>query len=132
MKLHRVILPVEDIESAARVYGELFGRNGKRVSPGRHYFDAGGVVLACYDARADGDEAPATPLTEPLYFTVEDLAAVHRRCEALGFEFNRMEVPGVGVLGEIETRPWGERCFYAMDPFGNPLCFVDETTALAP
>jgi hypothetical protein len=26
------------------------------------------------------------------------------------------------------VRPWGERCFYAFDPFGNGLCFVDETT----
>lgn len=28
----------------------------------------------------------------------------------------------------IETQPWGERCFYAADPFGNKLCFVDRTT----
>jgi uncharacterized glyoxalase superfamily protein PhnB len=28
----------------------------------------------------------------------------------------------------IETRPWGERSFYARDPFGNPICFVDEKT----
>ena len=26
------------------------------------------------------------------------------------------------------VRPWGERSFYAFDPFGNGLCFVDETT----
>jgi len=25
-------------------------------------------------------------------------------------------------------RPWGERSFYAVDPFGNPLCFVDQKT----
>ena len=29
---------------------------------------------------------------------------------------------------EIVVRPWGERSFYARDPFGNGLCFVDETT----
>jgi hypothetical protein len=32
----------------------------------------------------------------------------------------------------IETRPWGERSFYATDPFGNPICnpicFVDSRT----
>jgi hypothetical protein len=33
-------------------------------------------------------------------------------------------VPDVGPLGEIAERPWGERSFYASDPFGNPLCFV--------
>jgi hypothetical protein len=24
--------------------------------------------------------------------------------------------------------PWGERSFYAEDPWGNPLCFVEEGT----
>jgi hypothetical protein len=28
-------------------------------------------------------------------------------------------------VGKIERRSWGERSFYAHDPFGNPLCFVD-------
>jgi len=32
--------------------------------------------------------------------------------------------PGVGPLGEIARRPWGEKSFYAADPFGNGLCFV--------
>ena len=25
-------------------------------------------------------------------------------------------------------RPWGERSFYAEDPWGNPPCFVEERT----
>ena len=28
--------------------------------------------------------------------------------------------------GAIEWRPWGERSFYAKDPLGNKICFVDE------
>lgn len=31
-------------------------------------------------------------------------------------------------MGQIARRPWGERSFYMHDPFGNPLCFVDEKT----
>ena len=31
-------------------------------------------------------------------------------------------------MGEIAVRPWRERSFYMHDPFGNPLCFVDEKT----
>ncbi|TGY87440.1 VOC family protein [Marinicauda algicola] len=130
MKLFRIILPVEDIEKAARLYGELFGQDGSRVSPGRHYFDAGGVTLALYDAIADGDTAPADVASEPVYFAVADLEAMRERCAKAGLDFPKMDLPGVGVLGRIETRPWGERCFYAMDPFGNTLCFVDEATAL--
>src|SRR5215510_420075 len=30
--------------------------------------------------------------------------------------------------GSIVVRPWGERSFYAEDPWGNPLCFVEEGT----
>ena len=30
--------------------------------------------------------------------------------------------------GEIVKRPWGERSFYARDPFQNRLCFVDAQT----
>jgi hypothetical protein len=30
--------------------------------------------------------------------------------------------------GAICKRPWGERSSYAVDPFGNPLCFVDRAT----
>jgi hypothetical protein len=26
------------------------------------------------------------------------------------------------------VRPWGERSFYAEDPWKNPLCFVEEGT----
>lgn len=29
---------------------------------------------------------------------------------------------------EITQMPWGERLFYMKDPFGNPICFVDQST----
>ena len=54
--LYRVILPVSDIEVAARFYSYVFEDAGERVSPGRHYFDCNGVILACYDPSADGDD----------------------------------------------------------------------------
>jgi catechol 2,3-dioxygenase-like lactoylglutathione lyase family enzyme len=54
-RLFRVILPVTDIEEAKKFYGLVLGMPGERVSPGRHYFDCGGTVLACYDPVADGD-----------------------------------------------------------------------------
>jgi len=31
-------------------------------------------------------------------------------------------------MGSIQRQPWGEVSFYAHDPLGNPLCFVDEKT----
>ncbi len=119
VRLFRVILPVAGIESAAAFYGALLGTPGTRVSGGRHYFDCGGTILACYDPRGDGDDWDATPNPDHIYFAVDDLEAVHRRARSL--PCRQLDV-------RIAVRPWGERSFYATDPWGNQVCFVDETT----
>lgn len=126
-RLFRVILPVGDIERAAAFYRAVLGEAGARVSPGRHYFDCDGTILACFDPRADGDGDPPTPNPEWLYFAVDDLAASFEACRRAGAVFPDDDVHG-DPAGAIATRPWGERSFYARDPFGNKLCFVDRTT----
>jgi uncharacterized glyoxalase superfamily protein PhnB len=118
-RLFRVILPVTDIESAAAFYGALLEQPGRRVSKGRHYFDCGGVILACFDPRRDGDGFDARPNPEHIYFSVSDLNATFEIAKQLGC---------VELDSQIKTQPWGERSFYAKDPFGNPICFVDERT----
>jgi len=117
-RLYRVILQVSDIEQAATFYGRLLGLEGQRVSPGRHYFACGGVILAVFDPRADGDNFDAQPNPDHVYLAVDDLNAVYQRA---------VEVKAQ-ILEGIRTQPWGERCFYMKDPFGNPLCFVDTGT----
>lgn len=119
--LYRVILPVRDIETAARFYSSIFREQGERVSPGRHYFDCGGTILACYDPVADGDELDdgwSHHRNQYLYFSVRDLDAAYDAVGEAGGE----------VTAEIDTMPWGEMLFYAKDPFGNPISFVDEST----
>ncbi|HLE56231.1 MAG TPA: VOC family protein [Rhodothermia bacterium] len=121
-KLYRVILPVMDIEDAAAFYGHVLDLPGERVSPGRHYFDCDGTILACYDPVADGDDtAPAWRhhFNQYIYFAVEDLSDVRERVHRAG---------GTSVT-EITSMPWGERLFYALDPFGNPISFVEDSTA---
>ncbi|HKA91835.1 MAG TPA: VOC family protein [Haliangiales bacterium] len=66
------------------------------------------------------------PPADDVYFAVADLESVHRRAAALDC-LSQVEVHGESG-GEIHRRPWGERSFYAEDPWGNGLCFVDETT----
>lgn len=117
-RLFRVILPVSDIEAAASFYGRVLAMPGVRVSSGRHYFDCGGTILACYDALADTDRQPVAPNPQYIYFSVDDLE------EALACA----QQAGCRELGVIDVRPWGERSFYARDPFGNPICFVDSQT----
>ena len=124
--LFRVIVPVSDIEAAAAFYGHVLGQPGQRVSPGRHYFNCEGTILACFDPKADGDGYDARPLPEPIYISVENLESTFTLARDAGAILSDQVVPEVGPLGSIALRPWGERSFYASDPFGNPLCFVSK------
>lgn len=125
--LYRVIVQVSDVEQAARFYGQVLGLAGQRVSGGRHYFNCGGTILACFCPTQDGDEAAARPNPDHLYLAVDDLDATYAACQQAGAEFTPGDIHG-GPAGQIAVRPWGERSFYLKDPFGNPLCFVDRTT----
>ncbi len=121
INLFRVIQPVNDIEKATLFYSEIFGDKGERVSPGRHYFECGSTILACYDPLADGDEIGGGWQhhdNQYLYFSIPDLDALLDRVRNAGGE----------IVSEIEVMPWGERIFYATDPFGNPISFVDQDT----
>jgi catechol 2,3-dioxygenase-like lactoylglutathione lyase family enzyme len=124
-RLFRVIVEVADLGRMAEWYGALLGVKGRDVSGGRLYFDCGGVILAVHDPHG----APPRPIPQHLYFAVPDITAVHTRAVALGC-LSPAEIHGERA-GEIIRRPWGERSFYAVDPFGNGLCFVDERTVFA-
>lgn len=117
--LYRVIVPVSNIEQAASFYSILLEQPGTRVSPGRHYFNLEGTILACFDPQADGDGFEARPNPEYIYIAVDALEELFARAQTAGCQ---------ELDADIELQPWGERCFYAKDPFGNPLCFVDENT----
>jgi catechol 2,3-dioxygenase-like lactoylglutathione lyase family enzyme len=127
MRLYRVIMPVDDLEAAVRFYGQLLGQEGARISGGRHYFSCGDVTLAVYSPKGDGDTVTPRPNFEHVYFAVDDLDSVYRRAHALG-GLSTETGDGNLPMGQIVTRPWGERSFYLRDPFGNPLCFVDAHT----
>lgn len=125
--LFRVILPVSDIERATQFYETVLGAAGVRVSDGRHYFDCGGVILACFDPKADGDGYDPTPNAEWIYFAVDDIEATYAACKTAGAKLCKHDVHDAPA-GEIHTRPWGERSFYCRDPFRNKICFVDRAT----
>lgn len=125
-RIFRIILPVRDLDEAARFYSYLLGTSGARVSGGRHYFDCGGVILACVDPRGDGDDVEPRPNQDHVYFAVAELEPFHARARELGALADG-EVHG-DPAGVIARRPWGERSFYVRDPTGNPLCFVDDRT----
>jgi catechol 2,3-dioxygenase-like lactoylglutathione lyase family enzyme len=128
-RLFRVIMPVANIDAAAKFYSALLDTPGFRISGGRHYFQCGPVILAVYDPAGDGDGAAGRLRNNPqhVYFAVSDLQAVFSRAKQLGGLVSQVgdaELP----MGEIAKRPWGEVSFYLDDPWGNPLCFVDESS----
>ena len=113
----RVIVPVSDIEHGSRFYSKLLGFKGERIAPERHYFNCGGTILALVDPA--GHARPFRPNPDHVYFAVDDLEAYFARAMQAGCS---------ELESEISKRVWGERSFYCRDPFGNPICFVDETT----
>jgi catechol 2,3-dioxygenase-like lactoylglutathione lyase family enzyme len=123
-RLFRVILEVSDLEAAVRFYSALLGAPGIRVSQERHYFECGPVILAIMNPEEAGRQARPAP--QPVYLATSELDALHARAR----ELNCLSTERVhdASAGEIVTRPWGERSFYAFDPDGNGLCFVDERT----
>jgi hypothetical protein len=124
-KLFRVILQVADLDKASEFYSKLLADEGRRIPrASRHYYDCGPVILALVDPTAGG--LKAEPLPDYIYFAVSDLEQVYGRAIELSC-LAKEDVHGKSA-GEIATRPWGERSFYVHDPWGNGLCFVDETT----
>ena len=123
MKLFRVIIPVSDIETATAFYGAVLNDPGRRVSGGRHYFGSpeDGSILACYDPVADGDEIADGWRFHPsqyIYLSTDDLERARDVCITAGAK----------SVTPIESMPWGETLFYALDPFENPIAFVEAGT----
>ena len=126
--LYRIILQVDNLDKAEEFYGKLLGDRGRRIPRGsRHYIDCGPVILALVDV--NGENIPGLQpkaLPDYIYFAVDDVEAVHARARELRC-LSTEDVHGESA-GEVIRRPWGERSFYAHDPWGNGLCFVDENT----
>jgi catechol 2,3-dioxygenase-like lactoylglutathione lyase family enzyme len=118
-RLFRVALPVADIEVAIAFYRRLLDQDGERIGAGRHYFHCGPAILVCFDPSAEGHDTEAEPGDGPVFFAVEDLDERFALARGAGCSW---------LDDAILERGWGERSFYARDPFGNALCFVDART----
>ena len=119
----RLNVEVGDLDAAVSFYTKLLGVPGRKQPGHRCYFDCGPVTLQVLDVSSNSQPHPAA---KALYFTVRNLEAAFDRAKALGC-LSREDVhdaPGGGIV----VRPWGERSFYAEDPWRNPLCFVEEGT----
>jgi predicted enzyme related to lactoylglutathione lyase len=116
-RLFRIAIPASNIDASRAFYEMVFGIPVDDTVPSRLYFHCGPVIVAVVDWAVEGQGAlQSTP--DNLYFATSELDAVYERAiEA-----------GAAVTSPIEARGWGERSFYCLDPDGNQLCFVDDTT----
>ena len=136
-KLFRVILPVTDLDRAAVIYSDLVDTGGERVSPGRHYFNLGGVVLALYNAASDGDGSVEPTRYQPgqyFYLAVADLEETLAKAQSS--RNPEHPAPGfraVGIAVGDPNRPGSSVCWifrpqlpfslYAVaDRFGHQAC----------
>jgi len=123
-KIYRVILQVSDLESAFDFYSKLLAIPGRKLRGSRAYFDCGAVILAILDPTAG--EVQPKPNADYIYLSVKNLEGIHARARNLNC-LSKEKIHEANA-GDIVTRPWGETSFYVEDPWGNGLCFVDETT----
>lgn len=121
--LFRINIEVGNLDEAAKFYSTLLGLEGRRQAGSRVYFTSGAVTLQVVDVSSAGTPHPAA---KALYFTVNDLDEIFARAQALDC-LSRDDVHGAAG-GGISVRPWGERSFYAVDKWSNPLCFVEAGT----
>lgn len=123
-RLFRVTVEVAGLDTGTELYGDLLGISGERHPGARHYFDCGGVILALLDV-SQGGLSP-TPGPKSLFLAVDDVEAVHGRASRLAV-LAPYQVHGEPA-GAVVERPWGERSFYVVDPWGNDLCFCEDGT----
>jgi predicted enzyme related to lactoylglutathione lyase len=117
VKVFRIAIPASRIDVSRGFYEAVLAIPADDTVPSRLYFHCGDVIVAVIDWSVESRGA-FHPTPDDLYFATGELDAVHDRAVAAGAR----------VLSPIEQRPWGERSFYCLDPDGNRLCFVDETT----
>jgi predicted enzyme related to lactoylglutathione lyase len=117
MRVFRIAVPASQIARSRAFYESVLALEADDTVPSRLYFHCGEVIVALIDWQAE-PSGPFQPTPDNLYFATDELDAVHDRAVAAGAR----------QVSSIEKRPWGERSFYCLDPDGNRLCFVDETT----
>jgi catechol 2,3-dioxygenase-like lactoylglutathione lyase family enzyme len=116
-RVFRIAIPASRIDVSRDFYETLLGIEVDATVPSRLYFHCGDVIVALIDWTVEERrDLQATP--DYIYFATPELDAVYERAVALGAR----------IESGVEARAWGERSFYCLDPDGNRLCFVDDST----
>lgn len=116
--MFRIAIPSTQHAKARSFYEQVLGMPADDTVPSRLYFHCGDVIVALVDWTIERYSDEFHPTPDDLYFATDELDAVYERAVAVG----------AAITSPIQTQAWGERSFYCVDPDGNKLCFVDDTT----
>jgi len=112
------MLPVSDMDRAARFYGDTLGLHQKSTgADGSRIFDAGNGDAIGLLAAAPGAQSPHTVLS----FEVTDVAAEIRDLEGHGVRFADYDLPDLKTVNHIAEMGTEKAAWFA-DPEGNILC----------
>jgi predicted enzyme related to lactoylglutathione lyase len=117
VRVFRIAVPASQIDRSRAFYERVLGLDADDTVPSRLYFHCGEVIVALIDWTVEG-RTDLRPTPDNIYLATDELDAAYQRAVAAGAR----------IVAPIERRPWGERSFYCLDPDGNRLCFVDDTT----
>ena len=117
------MLPVSDMDRAARFYGDTLGLHQKATgADGSRIFDAGnGDAIGLMPAET-GAQSAHTVLT----FEVSDIAGEIRDLEGRGVRFADYDLPDLKTVNHI-AEMGTEKAAWFSDPEGNILCIHEVT-----
>jgi predicted enzyme related to lactoylglutathione lyase len=117
------MLPVSDMERAARFYGDTLGLHAKATgADGSRIFDAGnGDAIGLMDAEPGAQSAHTV-----LSFEVSDIAGEIRDLEGRGVRFADYDLPGLKTVDHV-AEMGSERAAWFSDTEGNILCIHEVT-----
>jgi predicted enzyme related to lactoylglutathione lyase len=117
------MLPVSDLDRAARFYGDTLGLHPKTTgADGSRIFDVGnGDAIGLMPAES-GAQSKHTVLS----FEVTDIAAEIRDLERRGVRFADYDLPDLKTVDHI-AEMGGEKAAWFADPEGNILCIHEVT-----
>lgn len=109
------MLPVSDVDRAARFYSETLGLHARRTGPdGTPTFDAGnGDAIGLMP----GEPSARTAIS----FEVADIAGEIRDLESRGVRFADYDLPDLKTVDHVATLG-GEKAAWFTDTEGNVLC----------
>jgi len=117
VRVFRIAIPASQIDRSRAFYEHVLALDADDTVPSRLYFHCGEVIVALIDWTVEG-RSELQPTPDNLYLATGELDALYERAVAAGAD----------IVAPIGERPWGERSFYCLDPDGNKLCFVDDST----